>query len=70
MPVIEPTSWPSIKTTYNGSLRAKIDTVYHVPPRAGDPPKATVILMIDYWIARLNEDKSCINQGIPLVPYP
>jgi hypothetical protein len=65
-----PAGWPNIKTTYEqqGSLREKIKTVYGTPPQTSIP-KAAVLAGIDYWIARLNQDRYCIDHGLPLVPY-
>jgi len=55
-----PTGWPNIKSTYN-VLRTKLE----------EPSVATVdkLEAIDYWIARLNQDKTTISLNEPLVSY-
>ncbi len=59
---VEPTGWPTIKTTYETSLRKKIKD------DRSQVPQADLMAGIDYWIARLNEDKTAIALGQPLPP--
>ncbi len=50
-----PAGWPSIKTTYDTTLGDKIQKA-----KKDKVPKADVIAGIDYWIARLNEDRASV----------
>ncbi len=61
--VPQPQSWPNIKTTYDTSIGAKITKA-----RGDKLSKATILKGIDYWIARLNEDRGRVAQDPSLPP--
>lgn len=50
-----PTGWPNIRTTYDQSIGAKIDKA-----TKDKLPKTDILAGIDYWLARLNEDKTAV----------
>jgi hypothetical protein len=60
----EPAGWPSIKTAYKNSLRQTLETV---PSKI---LKADKLAAIDYWIARLLQDKNSVSLDQPFIPYP
>lgn len=57
-----PTSWPTIKATYEAITNKLFMTA----------TKQQKIDAINYWIARLNEDKTLVNAGSTpsTVTYP
>ncbi len=61
----EPLGWPSIKTTYESSITVKLMT--KASPNAATDKKLK-LAAIDYWIARLQADRTRISQGMPPDP--
>jgi hypothetical protein len=61
----EPTGWPTIKTTYDQSILAKLQS--RASSNATTDRKLK-LAAIDYWIARLQLDRYRISQG--LAPDP
>ncbi len=61
-----PTSWPSIKKAYQ-PLRDKLLETTMSPKKVTKEEKLEAI---DWWIARLNQDKTTISLDEPFVDYP
>ncbi|HEY7587603.1 MAG TPA: hypothetical protein VIB49_02490 [Thermoplasmata archaeon] len=56
-----PTGWKNIRTTYEGQVRTKF---------MSQPDARKRLVAIDYFMARLQQDRDAIQGGEPLPTYP
>jgi hypothetical protein len=60
-----PTGWPNIKSTYDGSIAVKLANATQE-----GASRSAQIAAVDYWIARVQQDASCIPGPFVVYPYP